>query len=141
MDSAGRRGRHGEPFSIESLPPGVTRAAALMPAMKAVRHEHVDFHFLGKDEDSNLSGTVIIRDCKMVLEIPGGDGPYLLVGEASQHWFEGQNSAHDRQYDVTASWANVGERYVGIWVEDGWEYLFSFRLGTAAASGKAKETP
>jgi hypothetical protein len=100
----------------------------------ATRHDNVDFHFLGAEEDSNLIGTVIIRDREMVLDIPGGYGPYVLVGKACKHWFEGENIVSSRRYDTAARWADVGGTYIGTWVEHGWDYLFSFRLGTGAGS-------
>ena len=30
---------------------------------------------------------------------------------------------------VTATWADIGGEYVGVWIEDGKDYLFRFRLG------------
>jgi hypothetical protein len=98
------------------------------------RYANVDFHFLGPEEDSNLPGTVVVRASEMVLNIPGGYGPYLLIGKAHRHWFEAENTAHDRQYDVTAKWAEIDGTYVGTWIEDGWEYLFSFELGKPETS-------
>src|SRR5260221_6744960 len=96
---------------------------------KPSRHNNGGFHFLGTEEDSELRGTVLIRDREMVLDIPGGHGPYLIVGKARSHWFEGENSAIGKQYDVNARWAVVGETFIGIWIEGGWEYMFSFCLG------------
>jgi hypothetical protein len=92
------------------------------------RHENVLFHFLGTNEDSFLSGTVLVRPGDMVLQIPGGDGPYHLVGKARKHWFEGTNSDPNRRYEVDAKWAELGALYVGMWIEEGYEYLFSFDL-------------
>lgn len=88
----------------------------------------VKFHFLGAKEDSDLAGTVIVRDAEMVLDIPGGNGPYLIAGVSRNHWFEGKNGAYGRQHEVDAKWADIGGVYVGIWIEGGYEYLFSFVL-------------
>jgi len=30
--------------------------------------------------------------------------------------------------DVRASWAEIGDGYAGRWIEDGYEYLFTFNL-------------
>jgi hypothetical protein len=99
----------------------------------------VSFHFLGGDEeDSYLFGKVIIRSGEMVLDIPGGYGPYTIVGKACNHWFDGTNT--DRRPPniggsrarVEAKWASVGRTYVGVWVEDDEEFLFSFNLGSTA---------
>ena len=97
---------------------------------KFPRHDNVEFHFLGggSKEDSYLSGTVVVRDGAIVLDISGGCGPYLIVGSAHKHWYEGKNSASGRQYEVDAKWADVGGTYVGIWVEGNEEFLFSFKL-------------
>ncbi|MBI3407006.1 MAG: hypothetical protein HY040_01445 [Planctomycetes bacterium] len=87
----------------------------------------VDFLFRGPDGVASLDGTVLVRNGKkeMVLEIAGGAGPYLIVGKAHKHWFEGINSAHSNA-SVRAKWADLGGTCVGIWIEDGSEYLFSF---------------
>lgn len=96
----------------------------------AFRHDNVAFRFLGNREDCVLTGTVLVRDREMVLEIlAGGDGPYLIVGKSRKHFFEGTNSASGMHNPVNAKWAAVGESYVGIWTETGYDYLFSFDLG------------
>jgi hypothetical protein len=94
----------------------------------AVKHDNVSFHFLGSGEDECLNGTVLCRDGEMVLEILGGDGPYSIVGRARGHHFEGCSSIRGMTQSVHARWAEVGGRYVGIWVEEEFEYLFSFEL-------------
>lgn len=105
-----------------------------MTAQKpSLHYENVDFHFLGPEEDSYLQGTVHLRHKEMVLDIPGGDGPYMIVGKPRESWFEGSNIVRDRDYDTEARWAFVGGTYVGLWIEDGYEYLFSFCLGSEEA--------
>ena len=87
------------------------------------------FHFLGFNEDSHLPGTVLLRDGVMVLDIPGGCGPYLIKGKTRGHAFEGTNENSNRgKARVEAKWADVGGIYVGRWIEDDYEYLFSFEL-------------
>jgi hypothetical protein len=93
----------------------------------ASRHEYVNFQFFGAEE-SELPGTVIIRGNEMVLDIPGGYGPYLIIGIAREHWYEGTNSAHGRNQNVSAAWARIGEIYLGRWIEGGYEYFFKFEL-------------
>ena len=94
------------------------------------RHDNVDFHFLGDEEDSILSGTVFVRDGGMVIQILGGEGPYHIVGKAHEHWFEGTNSDPNKRNQVDAKWALVGPNYVGMWIEEGYDFLFSFYLGS-----------
>lgn len=84
-------------------------------------------HFLGTNEETYLPGTVLLRDGEMVLDIPGGSGPYLIVGRVRENAFAGVNTGRGRA-NVEAKWANVGGMYVGSWIEDGYEYLFSFEL-------------
>ncbi len=94
------------------------------------RHEKVEIRFLSSDDDIVLIGTVLLRDSNMVLDIqdPNGAGPYLIVGKHRNHFFEGTNSAHGAVQNVKAKWAELDGTYVGLWVENGYEYLFSFHL-------------
>ena len=103
----------------------------------ASRHDNVIFRFLLDNEDEvRLQGTALIRPGEMVLDISadaGGDGPYLIVGRECKHWYQGENSALDRDHPMQAKWALIGDSYVGIWVEHGDEWLFSFQLGKPTA--------
>ena len=106
------------------------RIGSFMPTKKEIsKHENVWFHFLGNEEDSLLPGKVIVRTGSMVLEVREGATPYLVVGSLHKHWFEGKNTAAGNQVD--AKWAEVDGTYVGVWVEETYEYLFSFELGPA----------
>src|SRR5437763_4392273 len=93
-----------------------------------LRHDDVRFHFLGAAEDSELPGTVLVRGGEMVLDIPGGYGPYLIHGKPQGHHFEGVSSVRGKSNRVEARWADVGSVYVGVWIEDGYDFLFSFEL-------------
>ena len=101
-----------------------------------MRYDGVKFHWFGPDEDTVLTGQVVTRTgsagAEMVLDIddPAGDGPYLIVGRVSADntYFAGLNSAPNRQNEVTASWARVDTGFVGRWIEERIEYLFSFAI-------------
>ncbi|MFL5242703.1 MAG: hypothetical protein ACJ8FY_11400 [Gemmataceae bacterium] len=95
-----------------------------------VKHEEVRFHFLSDKENSELTGTVIVRDGEMVLNIPGGYGPYLIASKSHEHRYGGTSTVRGKSNRVEARWADMGWMYVGVWVEDGCEYLFSFELPT-----------
>lgn len=89
--------------------------------------EGVTFNWFSGEGREVLDGTARIGEGEMVLDIPGGGGPYLIEGKQREHWFEGVNidSSGGR---VEARWAWVGEGFVGRWLEDGYEYLFWFTL-------------
>jgi hypothetical protein len=99
-------------------------------------YSRVTFSFFHPDEyqnDYHLPGSVRLRAGEMVLDIPGGDGPYLVKGNANQHWFEGQNAVRGGT-QMSANWANVGIKWVGIWHEGEHEFHFSFVLDQKTAS-------
>src|SRR5438045_305625 len=95
------------------------------------RRDNVTFHFVNANEDSYLTGTVVVRPGQMVLDIPGGYGPYLIVGEAIGHHYEGTNTVRGPCTPVNARWADVGGMFVGVWFENAEEFLFSFELPDA----------
>jgi hypothetical protein len=90
--------------------------------------DNVTFHFVNANEDTSLTGTVLVRQGQMVLDIPGGGGPYLIVGEAIGHHYEGTNTVRGVCSPVNARWADVGGMFVGVWFENAEEFLFSFEL-------------
>ncbi len=100
-----------------------------MPTSQAKKYENVEFQFLTLEEASTLSGTVLLRDREMVLDIQeDGATIYLIRGKSFKHFFEGANSAGSSILKVRARWVGFGREYVGKWIEDGQEYLFSFEL-------------
>ncbi len=92
----------------------------------------VSIQFLAPDKKAlNVQATVIRRQDEMVISIPEQEssGPYLVCGKKVDYFFAGVDSlAHEIKVHVVARWAPLGDVYVGIWVEEGWEYLFSFRV-------------
>ena len=99
-------------------------------------YQRVVFQWFGPDEYTELTGQVLTRTGQagpeMVLDIegPDDDGPYLIIGRvfAGKTYFAGINSARNRRKEVAASWASVGTEFVGRWVEERIEYLFSFAV-------------
>jgi len=100
------------------------------------RYDNIGFRWANSEGEILLAGQVLLRVGKtypeMVLDIKGaGDGgPYLLVGRQPRRksFFVAENSANGRVNDVRASWAEIGDGYAGRWIEDGYEYLFTFKL-------------
>jgi hypothetical protein len=67
----------------------------------------------------------------MVISIPAqhSSAPYLVRGKKVEHFFAGVDSLeHEEPVDVVARWTRLGDIYVGIWIENRAEYLFSFRV-------------
>lgn len=102
------------------------------------RYRNVRFDFLSADEDPDSpNGTVIVRENTMTVEVElAGDRPYLIEGRSTEHGFHGRHEGMPGDVPVTATWADIGGEYVGLWIEDGKDYLFRFTLGKAdEASG------
>lgn len=95
----------------------------------ARRFENVSFRFLGSHEDTTLSGFVIVRSDEMILMIPRSpSGPYHIAGKLTKSVYRGVNTDDDRHDDAKVAWADLGDIFVGRWLESGYEYLFSFEL-------------
>lgn len=97
------------------------------------RWHDVSVQFKGPEGKDNCEERAEVRlgEGEMVIDIPHR---YLVVGEKVKDYFAGVDSlAHEVRVDVKARWALLGDIYVGIWVEDGAEYLFSFRLPRTTA--------
>jgi len=93
-------------------------------------YDSVMFHFFGGGEnEQDLEGNVILRPDGMVLEIAGGDGPYLLVGKFTNPLFKAANSHQNRISEVDTTWSWLDSLFVGVWFEDNREFLFKFKLG------------
>ena len=56
------------------------------------RHDNVDFHFLGYQDDCHLRGQVLFRNGEMVLDLKGEWSKYLIAGKPLKHWFEGRQT-------------------------------------------------
>ncbi len=85
--------------------------------------------FLSEDAATEVDADVLVRESDMVIDIAASDDNehYLVVGElVGQHWRGTNHSKAPDARPVEARWAAVGNDFVGIWREDGVEYLFSF---------------
>jgi len=98
------------------------------------RYDNIEFRWVNAEEEILLAGQVRVgkRGPEMVLDIKdaGDGGPFLLVGKQPRRksFFVAENSANGRVNDVRASWAEIDDGYAGRWIEDGYEYLFTFKL-------------
>jgi len=74
------------------------------------------------------TATVLLRDREMVIDI-GAPSRYLVRGKRVGDYFAGANELEGtKPPSVKARWALLGDVCVGIWIEEGVEYLFSFML-------------
>jgi len=94
------------------------------------KFENIDFHFLSSNHESTLKGTVLLRNSNMILDLtdPVEGKTYLIIGESYGHYFKGANSSRNAPMKAEAKWSDLNGIYVGLWVEDGYDYYFSFRL-------------
>jgi hypothetical protein len=94
------------------------------------RYPTVSFEFVSADDASSIQrGVVIVRDMEMVLEIEcPGDRPYLIRGKACEGFYEGVHEGLAGDIPVHAKWTRLDDLWIGTWLEDGFDYLFTFRL-------------
>jgi hypothetical protein len=96
--------------------------------MKPRKYDEVLFQFLSMNDVAELRGTILVRGNQMVIDIPqNGVSTFVIVGSNQEGFYEGHNSTRGAPI-VHARWTKLGPIFVGRWVEDGVEYLFSFRL-------------
>lgn len=96
------------------------------------RYKNVSIQFLSAEDGPFLvQAEVLRRDDEMVISIPpqSSSDPYFVRGQKQGYFFAGRDSlAHELEANVIARWALLGDVYVGIWIENGIEYLFSFSV-------------
>jgi hypothetical protein len=96
------------------------------------RYRDVSILFLTAGEDAvGVRAQVIEREDEMVISIPDQESspPYLVRGNRVEHFFAGVDSLdHEERANVVARWTKLGDVRVGIWIEEGTEYLFSLRV-------------
>ena len=82
-------------------------------------------------------------DTEMVIDIasPGpSERRYLVRGRRVNDFYAGRDEMDEAEpRDVVARWSQLGDVWVGWWLEDGVEFLFSFRLPKEpSGSGRSK---
>src|SRR5262245_46141738 len=104
------------------------RAGEPKRARSPQRYDDVGFDFFYPDGVASQTGSVVVRDTSMVIDIPEGQ-PCLIEGTLADHVFAGRNSRRSEEpLRIQARWTDIGDRFVGVWIEEGIEALFSFRL-------------
>ena len=91
-----------------------------------MKYDDVLFDFVSADEEPSCGrGAVIMDGSQMTLDITTEDGDrYVIRGTASQESFAGKSS----DGEVVLEWGKVGQSFLGIWLEGGYEYFLRFRL-------------
>ncbi len=91
--------------------------------------------FVSAEGGDEVRAEILLRHDEMVLDIPSSEegGRYLVRGKAVNHFWAGVDEVKDDEpVDVVARWSQLGDVFVGIWIENGVEYLFSFRRPSPA---------
>ena len=95
------------------------------------RYDDVEFEFINSDSHDSQTGSVLVGDTRMVIDIPepAEFQPCCIEGQLTGLIFSGRNTLrHENPRQIQARWVDLGDRFVGVWIEEGIEYLFSFRL-------------
>lgn len=96
------------------------------------KFDNVEIQFVNLEDADSLNATVLLRGEEMVIDMQDDDGvtAYLIIGKPVDYFFKGVNSAGKTMPKVLASWVKLGSTYVGVWIQDAREYLFSFELNS-----------
>lgn len=97
-----------------------------------MRVDNVLFCFVSAhDEAQDLRGSVVIDGNTMTLDItdPSDGDYYLIVGSKTDVKWEGRDESLPRPpTGVKACWTRLDHRYIGVWQQGDYEYLFTFEL-------------
>lgn len=110
-------------------------------------HFQTEVTFFCEDYDETRSAEVLVRRGEMVLDISSPDpskrylvrgklysGPLIGTEDLVAYW-AGRDELEDAApADIVARWTLLGDVFVGVWIEDGDEYLF--RFGVPPKRGK-----
>jgi intein/homing endonuclease len=115
---------------------GVRASLKEKPVPKLYKQVPIQFLTVGGDSEERYA-QVQLRENEMVLSISRQPSPqpvtFFVRGKKVKHFFAGKDSlTHEISMKVIARWALIGDEYIGRWIEDGMEYLFSFRLSPAS---------
>jgi hypothetical protein len=95
------------------------------------RFDEVKFEFLSMDVALTATGTVEIRPDIMVIDIPSQDTTQacLVEGHLIGHVYIARNTLQqDEPGQIDARWADMGNCFAGIWIDEGIDYSFRFDL-------------
>jgi hypothetical protein len=91
----------------------------------------VIFEFYNMETAREYAGSVSDGGNTMTIEIPAQPGTQhcLVKGLRKGHLFHGRNSYSEMDpVDVEATWCDVGDGFLCLWIEEGTEYVVRFTL-------------
>jgi hypothetical protein len=93
-------------------------------------NQPAEFEFVHATYGLNvLQGFVLCREDEMILDIEEpNNGRWNIRGKAKNGFFEGRHEGPSDDVQARAKWILLDDMYVGIWIEQGQEYLFKIRL-------------
>ncbi len=101
------------------------------PAVPSRLNTGVIFEFYNMETAREFTGSVSDGGNTMTIEIPAQPGTQhcLVKGLRKGHLFHGRNSFREMApIDVEATWCDMGDGYLCLWIEEGTEYVVRFTL-------------
>lgn len=101
------------------------------PSASSKPHTRVIFEFYNMETAREFTGSVSHDSKTMTIEIPAQPGTQhcLVRGVREGHLFHGRNSFRELDpVDVEATWCDMGDGYLCLWIEEGIEYVVRFTL-------------
>jgi len=104
---------------------------ATTPRTSSRRHDSVIFEFYNMETAVEYTGSVSVSADSMTIDIPAQTGTQtcLIKGRRESHLYRGHNSCVEKDpVEVEATWCDVGDGYLCLWIEEGTEYVVRFTL-------------
>ena len=104
---------------------------ATTPRTSLRRHDGVVFEFYNMETAVEYTGSVSVAADSMTIEIPAQTSTQtcLIKGRCEAHLYRGHNSYVEKDpVEVEATWCDVGDGYLCLWIEEGTEYVMRFTL-------------
>lgn len=94
------------------------------------RNQPAEFEFVHATDGLTVrQGFVLCREDEMILDIEEPDnGRWNIRGTARNGFFQGRHEGPADDVQARAKWILLDDLYIGIWIEQGQEYLFRIRL-------------
>lgn len=99
-----------------------------------MKYEGVQFRFVSSEDGPSIcTGTVVMRDKEMVLEVPcAEDLPYIVAGRKRRGFFVGEHKGQAGDVPVAAKWIRLDDFCIGTWVERASSIYSHFTRRTSA---------